>query len=101
LFIPSKKEPPDYKFMSDVICQLYVEDNLKSPSTADFPAPSLTDIRDMGNNVFEIRSYVDSQNSFGATIRTNFFCKVQYIGTPTDDESLPHNWQLLELKFID
>ena len=99
LFIPSKKEPPDYKFMSYVMCQLYVEENLKSPSTADFPASSLTDIRDLGNNLFETRSYVDSQNSFGATIRTNFFCKIQYIGTPEDDETLTRNWLLLELTF--
>lgn len=97
----SSSEETDYKTMSYIICQLHVEDNLKSPSTADFPASSLTDIRDLGNNIFETRSYVDAQNEFGAMIRTDFFCKIQYIGTPEDDETLPSNWLLHELTFAE
>ena len=91
----------DYKTMAFIQCQLHVQDRLKAPSTADFPASSLTDIRDTGNNVFEIRSYVDAQNSFGAMIRTNFFCKIQYVGTPQDDESNPAYWTLLQLDLLE
>jgi hypothetical protein len=87
----------DHKRMAYIICQLYVEDRLKAPSTADFPSSLSTDIRDLGNNVFEIRSYVDAQNSFGAMIRTNWYCKIQYIGTPEDDETQLRYWNLLQL----
>lgn len=53
---------------------------LKSPSTAEFPSYS-----ERYKNVtgccgeFKINSWVDSQNGFGATIRTNYSCTVYYI----------------------
>lgn len=93
--------PKDYKTMSYYICQLYVENSLKAPSTADF-APSLdANIRDLGNNTFEISSYVDAQNSFGAVIRTDFYCKLQYTGTSEDDEAQSKYWQLLDFNIAE
>jgi len=47
-----------------------VKDNLKSPSTADFPASG--NINEIDNNTFKVNSYVDSENSFGAKIRSDF-----------------------------
>ncbi len=47
--------------------------SLKSPSTAEFPF-TLTTYRDGGYWI--VNSYVDAQNSFGATLRTNFSCKI-------------------------
>lgn len=91
----------DYKTMAYIQCQLHVQDKLKAPSSADFPASSSTNIQDAGNNTFEIRSYVDAQNSFGAKLRTYFFCKIQYTGTPKDDETNPRFWNLLQLDFIE
>jgi hypothetical protein len=93
--------PTDYKTMANIQCQLNVENRLKSPSSADFPSSLSTDIRDVGNNVFEIRSYVDSQNSFGAMIRTDYFCKIQYIGSEADDEADSRFWSLLQLDFAE
>lgn len=54
----------------------YVQTRLKSPSTADFP---LLDMRYamLECGVWSVRSYVDSQNTFGATIRTNFTAIVE------------------------
>lgn len=47
---------------------------LKSPSTAKFPfAGEGTQIE---GSKYRVSSHVDSQNSFGATIRTNFSCTV-------------------------
>jgi len=91
----------DHKTMAFVLCTVYVENRLKSPSTADFPSSSSSDIRDLGNNVFEIRSYVDAQNSFGAMIRNNFYCKIQYTGSATDDDSNGKFWNLLQLDILE
>lgn len=92
--------PKDHKTMAYIQCQLHVEDMLKSPASAKFPSSLDTNIHDMGNNTFEIRSYVDSQNSFGAMIRTNFFCKIQYTGNEKDDDANSKLWNLLQLDFI-
>lgn len=100
-FWPSPEPEKDYKTASYIICQLYVEDNLKSPSTAKFAGSVNSSISDLGNNTYETYSYVDAQNSFGAEIRTNFYCKIQYIGTPEGDEYLTSNWKLLDLKFLE
>ena len=54
-----------------------VKDNLKSPSTAKFPTYNNATIKSEGNNVFTISSYVDAQNGFGATIRSNFIAKIK------------------------
>ena len=50
-----------------------VKNNLKSPSTAKFPFSfSDGDITEIADNTFKVTSYVDSENSFGAKIRSNF-----------------------------
>lgn len=50
-------------------CQGLVEDELKAPATASYPeVPTLS-----GDT---ISGSVDSQNSFGANIRSNFHCTV-------------------------
>lgn len=54
-----------------------ITDNLKTPSTAIFPEIKEWDIDVNSNNVVEVKSYVDSQNSFGAMLRANF--EQQYI----------------------
>ncbi len=67
----------DYTFTSDemsdlmIQCQSKVEEVLKSPSTAKFP-----NILEWGfkkeKNIVTVQGYVDSQNGFGAEIRSNF-----------------------------
>lgn len=52
--------------------QLFVEKRLKSPSTADFPHGGSRDVEPLGNGRYRIVSYVDAQNAFGGTVRTNF-----------------------------
>ena len=58
-----------------------VPNYLKSPSTADFPNVLGDDwivVRD--SDYFYVKSYVDSQNSFGAMLRTNFICRYVWDG---------------------
>ncbi|MDR0918274.1 MAG: hypothetical protein LBM93_03365 [Oscillospiraceae bacterium] len=66
----------DYNYFSTT--KNYVNNYLKSPSTAKFPSTTGNDWQCLGNPYYIcIQSYVDAQNSFGATIREQF----QYIYT--------------------
>ncbi|MCX6266195.1 MAG: hypothetical protein NTW16_02400 [Bacteroidetes bacterium] len=60
------------------VVEQYVPQQLKSPSTAEFPSYSerTNHVKSLGNNIFIVESWVDSQNSFGAMIRTHFHLKV-------------------------
>lgn len=81
-----------------VHAQFFVKDRLISPSSADFP----TTIRDSATYVFEVSrdppntctwsvsSYVDSQNAFGAMLRTYYSVKLTY-------RSSTDSWILKEL----
>ena len=55
-----------------VYMQQFVERKLKSPKTADFPGPASKYCRPLGDYRYRVDAYVDSQNSFGALIRTKF-----------------------------
>jgi hypothetical protein len=77
----------------------FVKQNLKSPSTAKFP--SLWDeINGEGctalfdNGVWTLSSWVDSQNSFGAMLRSHYVAQLTYT---LDDET----WHLQDLIFVD
>lgn len=61
-----------------VIAQNYVERALKSPSTAEFP--SRYGAEDIGDGVWEVFSYVDSQNAFGAQLRSNWRVTMKHNG---------------------
>lgn len=54
-------------------CQLKVKEMLKSPKSADFPFDDVAKVKPLGNG-YRLASYVDSQNGFGANIRTNYVC---------------------------
>lgn len=52
--------------------QLIVEDYLKAPSTAKFCKLSDATVAHLGNGEYMVTGWVDAENSFGATIRSNF-----------------------------
>ena len=64
------------------VAEQYVTQRLKSPSTAVFPdaTEKSNHVTAMGNNSYSINSWVDSQNSFGATKRTKFHLTVTMTG---------------------
>lgn len=70
----------------------FVKSNLKAPSTAEFPYSNRAEIIATGINQWKVTAYVDSQNSFGAKIRTHYIATVRYIG---NDE-----WELVNIKFF-
>lgn len=57
-----------------------IEKALKAPSTAKYPSSSDAKIERSENNRFKVTSYVDSQNSFGAMIRSDWSVTFQYVG---------------------
>ncbi|GAA4352561.1 hypothetical protein [Kangiella taiwanensis] len=72
--------------------RMYVEDNLKSPKSADFPFISEFTVTKVSKCEFMVNSYVDAQNSFGATVRSRFSATVKQ-GKHRDD------WVLVSLQF--
>lgn len=71
-------------------CRDIVEATLKAPATATFPYYKDFVSRPNGPNEYVISGYVDSQNSFGAMIRTSFDCNVK--------KSEGEAWRLLSLQ---
>lgn len=71
----SKQHPQDT--LAWVKCGSAATENLKAPSTANFASYSRDRVKDLGSWRYQIRSYVDSQNCFGAQVRTGFTCTVQ------------------------
>lgn len=73
--------PPSSEHNSSVISDateawIYTKEiirrDLKSPSTAKFEFAGHRGVKYLGDNRYSFSSYVDSQNSFGATVRTYF-----------------------------
>jgi hypothetical protein len=69
-----------------VVCQQFLEDQLKAPATAEYPSGYSQYTTSLGGGKFRVDAYVDAQNSFGALIRTDFTCSVSYTGND--------NWHL-------
>lgn len=76
-----------------VMMEDFVKERLKSPSTAKFPRAIEHDVSCPEPGRYIIKSWVDSQNSYGAMIRTYFVCEVKQI----DD----YKWRLISLEFFD
>ena len=77
-----------------IMMQTFVERQLKSPSSAEFPNPLVglhKHARHIGDHTYLIDSWVDARNSFGVALRTRFVGKVRQV---SDDE-----WRLVELTF--
>ena len=55
--------------------QQFVLQTLKAPSTAKFPALPY-EVIDLGDGFYKVSSYVDSQNSFGAMLRSDWSVKM-------------------------
>ena len=79
-------DPNDGKFSAWVMAKNFVKERLKSPSTADFGGvfsdyqDPVSVVTDLGGGKYVVRAWVDSQNGFGATIRTRFICELQDMG---------------------
>lgn len=78
------------KFLAYSYAEEFVKKRLKSPSTAEFPRTFEKDkhITELSNQTYQINSWVDSQNGFGAMIRSKFSCKIIFEGDKVRCENL-------------
>jgi hypothetical protein len=101
-------ETPEYRF--NYICEKndqstaysftrsLVKQTLRSPSSAKFPSILGGNVEVKVGNIieddltceFEVRGYVDSQNGFGAMLRTNYLATVKF-------EAQGARWILLDI----
>jgi hypothetical protein len=93
-----KPDPPDAwktkdnKTMAYVMMQEFVKRNLVSPGSAKFEWISEPDCKITKDGFdYTISSWVDSQNSFGAMLRTRFAGIVRQVDKD--------NWELVALEF--
>lgn len=75
------------------VCQQFVKDRLRSPASAEFRNFFEDDgevvVTGTGDGPYTVRSSVDSQNGFGAMLRSDFTCTVSYAGDS--------DWRLVDL----
>ena len=90
----AKQEVPSAPSESQakIMAQGMVKQLLKSPSTADFPSFDYT-TTNVGNQ-YTVVSYVDSQNGFGAMIRSTWRVVMSHNGSEWNN---PGSWTLNEL----
>jgi hypothetical protein len=58
-------------------CHHFVGDDLKAPSTAHYSPDSEDQVFNAGTH-YTVSGYVDAENSFGAKLRLNYTCTVQW-----------------------
>ncbi len=90
---PSTTKKPNYEGGAIIYAEPYVSRLLKSPSTADFCSGTATDL---GNNKWKVSSCVDSQNSYGAMIRSNWEVVMVYTGGDPDNIA---SWEAEKVTF--
>lgn len=95
----NEMDEPDMSTKAAVICNNLVRQSLKSPSSAKFPW--VPDMSRRPNRDYYVTSYVDSQNGFGAMIRTDFTCNVRYVSDDFDAWDSPDSWDVVELNFLE
>ena len=79
------------KVDASLMAEHFVEQRLKSPSTAKFgPYREMVITPTGGDCEFTVSSYVDAQNSFGAMMRNSFTAVVRYMPDT-------NKWQLVSL----
>ncbi|MBA2704795.1 MAG: hypothetical protein H0U60_13200 [Blastocatellia bacterium] len=76
------KREEEYKRLAPIMSQEFVTRRLKAPATAQFPNSCGDEVLTtrLAYGKFMIASHVDSQNSFGALIRTKYICIVRKSG---------------------
>ncbi len=83
-------KPEHDKLGAFTIAQDFIESNLKCPRTAKWPWIDYTSVTvPLGNGRYQVSSYLDAQNGFGAMVRIHFVCTVEHISGD--------RWRLIKL----
>lgn len=64
--------------LANVLCRDQIRDQLRAPSTAEFPNPFSSDYTrpTKSGNTWRNTIRVDAQNAFGAMVRSQWFCEI-------------------------
>lgn len=76
--------------MAFLMSQEFLKKILKAPATAKFPSFEDKFVLPVGDNVYEVRAFVDAENAFSALLRTGYYAKLKYTGN--------EEWQLIDIK---
>lgn len=76
------------------ISEKFVTSRLKAPKTAEFSGYRDATVTYLGNCRHRISAYVDSQNGFGAMLRSKYIATVKYTG---EDENRNSNYVLEDI----
>ena len=83
IFLIANSKPKETDLRTSLIYASWtaVENNLKSPKSAEFP-PSSDDsynvLETNAKNIYYVKGHVDADNSFGVKIRSKYVVKLQY-----------------------
>lgn len=99
-YSPQQPVQIDYASEAKWACREFVVDHLKAPSTAKFPNYNNFTAEKINNKETKAKGYivysvygdVDSQNSFGAMLRSRFMCEVI-------KNSSANTWHLVRIQF--
>ncbi len=69
-------KPNSYSILS--AAEDFVKAKLKSSSTSEFSSLDETSIIETDPNVYEVRGFVDAQNSFGAQLKNNYYVRLHF-----------------------
>ncbi len=92
----ARSRPTEKDRTLDAYCmaQQFIEARLKSPRSAKWTWGGHSDRTiNLGSGRYRYAYYVDSQNGFGAMIRTRFVCVVKWVGGT--------QWRLESLNFLE
>jgi len=90
-FFPHTDPTDDPLLAAYTMCQQFVEERLQSPGTAEFECCPDNTTREVGDDTYEVRAYVDSENALGGLVRIDFVCTVRATGLGV--------WNLVSLDF--
>ncbi|PZP54861.1 MAG: hypothetical protein DI586_08615 [Micavibrio aeruginosavorus] len=88
---------PRVRSFASVLCRSAVKEQLRSPSSADFPLLDGSLTAGPRLNTLNWNSYVDAQNAYGAEIRTKYICTLRFDGG--DIEKL-ESWSVARLNIF-
>ncbi len=89
---PKRREFNSERHLSEayVVSHEFIERYLLSPGSSKYPFEAPNEVtKYSGDSIYTVESYVDSQNGFGALLRTQYSAKVKYNGSD--------KWQLQKL----
>ena len=92
----SKIDTSSLELSAKVQAKILVTERLVCPSTAKFPWDEPQQVLYAKDSTIIINGVVDSQNSFGAMIRSSYGVKLKWNGKITGDD-IYNNWKTLKV----